>query len=184
MIRVASIAALNECGGDWDLFCSFINPDRAAIVVPKTVKWRARQIYRFHDIIEPDPVKIAPDSSHIENFIEIIRRTGDADSNVLLNCQLGRSRSVAAAAITFASFDRNEASSIPEKLLQLSARAWPNSLMLHLADSLLNLHGALEEAGRVTRAEVARRDPIWMEELAETNRAPEVIEAIEFGRRS
>ncbi len=176
-LRVCGLAELETVAGYWDLFASFADPGLTATTENTQISFARRAIFRFHDVIYEMPGRVQPSRSDIIRWIGYVRETSACSSaSILINCHLGLSRSVAAAAIVIGTIGNGDLRKVPETLFSLSPRPWPNSRMLAIADDLLNLKGKLSTAGFETRLETARRHPDWIEKLAATHRTPEVQE--------
>ncbi len=111
-----------------------------------------RLTLRFHDIIDPVPGHVMPDTAHIEQLLAFGRSLGGADEelsrHLLVHCHLGISRSTAAVATILAQRHAGEEAEVFETLLRVRPQAWPNSRMIELADDLLARGGRLVAALR------------------------------------
>jgi len=111
-----------------------------------------RLTLRFHDIIDPVPGHVMPDTAHIEQLLAFGRSLGGADEelsrHLLVHCHLGISRSTAAVATILAQRHAGEEAEVFETLLRVRPQAWPNSRMIELADDLLARRGRLVAALR------------------------------------
>jgi predicted protein tyrosine phosphatase len=123
-----------------------------------------RTTLHFHDIVEPAPDLILPESKHVEAILEF--GTGMAtdaslnrDPHLLVHCHMGVSRSTAAMAILMAHFNPSESEeAIFARLLAIRPQAWPNSRMIGFADDLLNRKGRLAASlGRLYARQLANR---------------------------
>lgn len=115
-----------------------------------------RTILRFHDeLVLRDKGTILPDVTHIRAIIDFgtvalnqmqalgVRETGPT----LIHCHSGISRSTAAIAILATRFVKpGQEKVIFEKLLSVRPQAWPNSLMLAIADNIANPLSELRSA--------------------------------------
>ncbi len=181
-MRVCGLSAIPRLSGRWHLFASFLDPGYPDPVIPDGVTFTDRAIFRFHDVIDSIPGFIEPSHGDVLRWIDRVNAMGLASQNSLLvNCHLGLSRSVAAAAIAYATITRGQnLANLPTLLATLSPRPWPNRRMLAFADDILNLNGKLLDVGLATRLRTARLYPEWIEKLAATRRAPEVAEVRAF----
>lgn len=124
----------------------------------------ARTSLRFHDEIEPGPNLILPQAGHIESILSVGRAMSDmiakgGEPHMLVHCQMGISRSTAATAIVLLSThpDENE-DAVFARLLEIRPNAWPNCLMIELADALLGRRGRFVEAvSRLYATQLAKR---------------------------
>jgi predicted protein tyrosine phosphatase len=119
----------------------------------------------FHDVIEPGPGLLLPNPEHVEAILkfghsmanEALKRE---DPHLLVHCHMGVSRSTAAMAILMAQSDKAESEEwIFSRLLELRPQAWPNSLMIELADEQLDRRGRLTYALADLYAEQLKRRP-------------------------
>jgi predicted protein tyrosine phosphatase len=98
-------------------------------------------LLRFHDEIDLLAGRILPDEAIIARLLEFGLRLSSAnalDTKLFVHCQSGVSRSTAAALILWAqAHPEIEASYLFEHLSRLRPAAWPNSLMLRIADAKL-----------------------------------------------
>lgn len=156
--------------------------DPAEPVPSALVAWpeEKRHLFRVDDIVRPLPGFILPDGAFVERLLgtlETIRR--ETPSRLLVHCHAGRSRSTATALMWLALAEPEaDAPALAERLLAVRSIAWPNSLMLRLADESLGAGGRLQEAGRLARRHTARREPDFCAWLSGTHRRDEVEEAL------
>jgi predicted protein tyrosine phosphatase len=176
-MRVCGLSTIPSVAGHWCLFASFLDPGYPNLEVHDGITFDRRAIFRFHDVIDRVPGCIEPSRDDVHRWIALVAAMPIANQkSVLVNCHLGLSRSVAAAAIAYAVAKSEDLSALPNLLASLSPRPWPNRRMLAFADDILHLGGSLSEAGLATRLQTARLCPEWVEQLASTHRAPEVDE--------
>ena len=106
----------------------------------------------MHDISEPLPGYIAPNQEHVERLIDFALDWGGSGPMVV-HCYAGISRSTAAAFISLCAINEE----VPEALIarhlrEASPTAYPNRLMVWLADQALEREGrmvaAIEAIGR------------------------------------
>lgn len=72
---------------------------------------------------------------------------GSDEAHLLVHCHMGISRSTAAMAILMAQSNSDESEEwVFSHLLSLRPQAWPNSLMVEFADTLLGRQGRLMAA--------------------------------------
>ena len=124
----------------------------------------ARTSLRFHDEIEPGLNRILPQANDIETILSLGRTMADdlkkgGKPHMLVHCQMGISRSTAATAILLSTIHRGkDEDDIFARLLELQPNAWPNCLMIELADDLLQRRGRFTAAaGRLYAAQLAKR---------------------------
>jgi predicted protein tyrosine phosphatase len=124
-----------------------------------------RTTLKFHDVIEPGPGLVLPRPEHVEAILKFGHAMAEEamarkDPHLLVHCHMGVSRSTAAMAILMAQPDQTENEEwIFSRLLELRPQAWPNSLMIELADEQLNRNGRLAYALGGLYAEQLRRRP-------------------------
>jgi predicted protein tyrosine phosphatase len=120
---------------------------------------------KFHDVIAAGPGLILPRSEHVEAILAFgdalaAEATSNKDPHLLVHCHMGVSRSTAAMAILMAQSGQAETEEwIFSRLLEMRPQAWPNSLMIELADDILNRKGRLTEALAGLYAEQLKRRP-------------------------
>jgi predicted protein tyrosine phosphatase len=99
-----------------------------------------------HDISEPVAGAVHPDATHVEAIIAFARGWA-GQGPMVVHCWAGISRSTAAAYTALCSINPHlREDLIAERLRQASPTAYPNRLMIHLADR------ALGRGGRMVRA--------------------------------
>lgn len=106
----------------------------------------------FNDITEPREGYIPPVAADILTIVKIAEHWHQKHP-LLIHCQMGISRSTAAAFITACSLlPKNDELRLALLLRKLSPSATPNKLMIALADNILNRDGrmikAIESIGR------------------------------------
>lgn len=153
---------------------SLLDPECPELAVFAEYAEHERVEFRFHDIIDPIPGQIMPDRdvvAAILDFGAVLATWTKADRpcRVLVHCHMGVSRSTAAM-VTLLSFlcpDRSEAE-VFEQLRRIRPQAWPNSVMIGHADTLLGREGRLLAAlSRHYARKIAEdsRYPRWMRQL-------------------
>jgi predicted protein tyrosine phosphatase len=100
----------------------------------------------MHDISEPLPDHTAPNEDHVARIIDFARRWA-GEGPMVVHCWAGISRSTAAAFMALCAINPDA----PEEAIALAMReasptAYPNRLLIRLADE------ALERKGRMVRA--------------------------------
>jgi predicted protein tyrosine phosphatase len=105
-----------------------------------------------HDIAEVLPGHVAPDEDHIAELIEFAFAWG-GEGPMVVHCWAGISRSTAAAFTALCAINPQvEEALIARRLREASPTAYPNRLMIRLADEALGRRGrmvrAVESIGR------------------------------------
>jgi predicted protein tyrosine phosphatase len=102
--------------------------------------------FHIHDISEPLPGYAAPGQEHIEQLIEFALDWGGRGP-IVVHCWAGISRSTAAAFTALCAINPDASEDlIAQRLRAASPTAYPNRLMIRLADA------ALARQGRMIRA--------------------------------
>jgi predicted protein tyrosine phosphatase len=143
---------------------SILDPDTPEPDVFGTYQPHHRTTLRFHDDIDPGTNLVLPQIEHIETILAVGRLLGDnagarGERHILVHCHMGISRSTAAMA-TLLAFEHPEEdeNTIFAQLLKLRPEAWPNCLMVALADDLLGRRGRLTAAlGRLYAVQLVNR---------------------------
>lgn len=158
---------------------SFLDPPEPEPACLSALPERQRHLFRVHDSILPLPGEITPDAPFVEKLIERLTLVAeDEPARLLIHCHAGRSRSTAAALIWLWQTRKLEPQDLQQELLSIRSIAWPNSLILRLADEQLGTGGVLSEAGRLVRRRTAESDPDFVTWLSHTHRRAEVEEAL------
>ena len=146
---------------------SILDPDVPEPDVFRTYQSHYRTTLRFHDDIDPAPNLILPQIEHIETILAFGRSLADdtragGERYALVHCHMGISRSTAAMVTLLALVHPDEfEDKLFHRLLQLRPQAWPNCLMIGLADDLLGRQGRLISAlGRFYAVQLANRPEI------------------------
>jgi predicted protein tyrosine phosphatase len=146
---------------------SILDPDTPDPDVFRTYQPHHRTTLRFHDDIDPAPNLILPQTEHIETILAFGHSLADntgagGERYVLVHCHMGISRSTAAMAMLLALVHPDEdEDKLFHRLLQLRPQAWPNCVMVELADALLGRRGRLISAlGRFYAVQLANRPEI------------------------
>jgi len=113
----------------------------------------------MNDICEPQPGLVLPHLSHVADLITFTR-DWDRQAPLLIHCWAGISRSTAAAFIALCALNREGSEvELAWALRQASPTAYPNRLLVALADEALRRNGrmimAIEDIGRGQIAEEA-----------------------------
>jgi predicted protein tyrosine phosphatase len=113
----------------------------------------------MNDICEPQPGLVLPCETHVSDLIGFAR-DWDRQAPLLIHCWAGISRSTAAAFISLCALNPEGTEvDLAWALRRASPTAYPNRLLVALADEALRRHGrmiaAVEEIGRGRLAEEA-----------------------------
>jgi predicted protein tyrosine phosphatase len=95
---------------------------------------------RFDDVIAPGGRYRAPTHTDIERLLRF-DRDHDIRDTLVIHCTAGISRSTAAFAILLAQRHPSTEAAIFAELRAIRPQAWPNSLMIALADDILGARG-------------------------------------------
>jgi predicted protein tyrosine phosphatase len=123
---------------------------------PATIKPDRHLRLVMHDIAEVMPDYTAPNVEHIERLIDFAQVWGGHDTMVV-HCWAGISRSTAAAFISLCTINPEAPEElIARRLREASPTAYPNRLMVRLADEALSRRGRMIDAiERIGRGEIA-----------------------------
>lgn len=135
---------------------------------------------RFHDIIQPEPGRVAPSREDVERLLKFGREVGDAPiSHLLIHCHAGVSRSTAAAALILAQArpDRS-AREVFEAVVRVRPRAWPNLRIVEFGDRILGRNGELVAAAALVYRDRLDRDPDIEDSMIGGGRLREVVAAL------
>jgi predicted protein tyrosine phosphatase len=139
-----------------------------------------RTILRFHDIINPIPGMVLPTPQDVESILRFgddVMTEGDdrAEGHLLVHCHMGVSRSTAAMLTLMAQSNPDESEDgLFARLAEIRPQAWPNSLMVDFADSLLARDGRLTDALRRHYGRQIRRMPNYVQVMRDLGRGREV----------
>lgn len=131
---------------------------------------------RFHDIIEPQPGLVAPEPRHIDTLLAFGRALRRGNSpHLLVHCHMGVSRSTAAMAALLAQANPEaDEKALMSHVAELRPQAWPNMLMITLADNQLGRGGRLLEALRPLYAHQIEHNPALADIMVQHGRRAEV----------
>jgi predicted protein tyrosine phosphatase len=134
---------------------------------------------RFHDIIEPQPGRLAPTREDVARLLAYGRELQvPPGSHLLVHCHAGVSRSTASAALILAQADPDRpAAEVLEAVSRIRPRAWPNLRILEFGDALLGRNGEIVAAAPAIYRRVLDRDPGFQEAMIDGGRGREVIAA-------
>jgi predicted protein tyrosine phosphatase len=166
---------------------SILDPECPDPNVLKTYRPHCRINLRFHDDIDSGPNVVLPKMVHIESILSLARSVSEdltmgGNPHVLIHCHMGISRSTAAMAILLSQIRQGQDENrVFAELLKLQPSAWPNCLMIELADKLLGRQGQFTTAlGKLYAIQLAKR-PELADHLRKHGRAREVDMAIQHG---
>ncbi|MGO8800061.1 MAG: tyrosine phosphatase family protein [Roseiarcus sp.] len=129
----------------------------------------------FHDAIEPAPDVVLPQIADVERILAFGRDNGDDLGHLLIHCHAGISRSTAAMLMILAqAFAEEDERAVVERLVQTRPQAWPNSLMVSIADDLLGRGGRLSAAASEVYAQRLAARPELAEVMRRLGRAREI----------
>jgi predicted protein tyrosine phosphatase len=133
--------------------------DETVIDTPASIGPERHLRLAMNDICEPQPGLVAPCESHVSDLINFAL-AWDRKAPLLIHCWAGISRSTAAAFITLCVLNPRACElEVARTLRRASPTAYPNRLLVALADEALSRSGrmmtAVEEIGRGKVAEEA-----------------------------
>jgi predicted protein tyrosine phosphatase len=134
---------------------------------------------RFHDVIDPRPEWLAPQSWDVELLLAFGRELAAApDRHLLIHCHAGISRSTAAATLILAQARPDRpADEALRAVVRMRPRAWPNLRMIELGDALLGRGGEIVAAAAAHYRRALDREPWLAEAMIDGGRGREVAEA-------
>jgi predicted protein tyrosine phosphatase len=126
--------------------------DEIVVETPRLIMPDRHIRFHIHDISEPLPGYTPPAMGHIEQLIEFAHDWG-GQGPIVVHCWAGISRSTAAAYTALCAINPEGAEQlIARRLREASPTAYPNRLMIRLADAALGrqgrMIGAIEGIGR------------------------------------
>jgi predicted protein tyrosine phosphatase len=133
--------------------------DETVIDTPASIGPERHLRLAMNDICEPQPGLVLPCESHVSNLIRFTLGW-DRKAPLLIHCWAGISRSTAAAFITLCALNPGASElEVARTLRRASPTAYPNRLLVALADEALSRNGrmmtAVEDIGRGRVAEEA-----------------------------
>lgn len=146
MIYVSSLGGLADVAASLEMFdlLTLLSPTSEFDEFKDLV--RARHLHlAFHDIVEPTPDLIPPDDDVMRAILEF-GRASVAERPLLIHCWAGISRSSAAAYVIACDRNSGHENAIAQELRRRSPLVTPNSLMVQIADLLLERKGRMVEA--------------------------------------
>ena len=126
--------------------------DEIVVETPRLITPERHIRFHIHDISEPIPGYVQPGAEHIDQLIAFARDWGGRGP-IVVHCWAGISRSTAAAYTALCAINPDASEElIAVRLRQASPTAYPNRLMIRLADAALDRQGrmvrAIESIGR------------------------------------
>jgi len=120
--------------------------DEIVVETPRLILPERHIRFHIHDISEPLPGYVQPGREHIDQLIEFALDWGGRGP-IVVHCWAGISRSTAAAYTALCAINPDAPEElIATRLREASPTAYPNRLMIRLADA------ALDRQGRMVRA--------------------------------
>jgi predicted protein tyrosine phosphatase len=136
-----------------------------------------RTLLRFHDAIEPAPQTVLPEPEHVQTILRFgtALASEPTEPHLLVHCHAGISRSTAAMAMLMAQrHPELDEDQLFAQIVEIRAKAWPNSRMIGFADHLLGRQGRLMSALGRHYAQQLVRYPHVAAYMRENARAREV----------
>jgi len=135
-----------------------------------------RECFYFDDVIAVRAGARAAERHDIERLLRFGETlTRDDVRHLLVHCHAGVSRSTAAAAILMAQHNPGRETEAFERIAEIRPRSWPNSLLVRMADDVLDRRGALTAALAEHHRRVAERYPDLAALIRLHGRAHEVL---------
>jgi predicted protein tyrosine phosphatase len=120
--------------------------DEFVVETPSLIKPDNHVRLHVDDISQPLPGYVAPSEQHVARLLDFAHAWG-GEGPMVIHCWAGISRSTAAAFITLCSLNPHAPEHLIAALLRkASPTAYPNRLMVRLADAALGRDGRLVEA--------------------------------------
>jgi predicted protein tyrosine phosphatase len=120
--------------------------DEITVETPALIRPELHVRLHVDDINQPLPGHVAPNVEHIDKLLEFALAWG-GQGPMVIHCWAGISRSTAAALISLAALNPETPEVlIAQRLREASPTAYPNRLMIRLADAALGRRGRILEA--------------------------------------
>ncbi len=120
--------------------------DEIMVETPALIRPELHVRLHVDDINQPLPGHVAPNAEHIDKLLEFALAWG-GQGPMVIHCWAGISRSTAAALISLAALNPETPEVlIAQRLREASPTAYPNRLMIRLADAALGRRGRILEA--------------------------------------
>lgn len=147
MIHVCSLAALPatvEALGASHILTVMANVGQ--VVRPASIVESNHLRIQMDDIIEPADGFTVPSHEHVEQALAFIRKW-DRSAPMVIHCYAGISRSTASAFMAACALNpHRDESAIARQIRAASPSAYPNRLIVTLADQVLGRHGRMVRA--------------------------------------
>ncbi|MBI3699311.1 MAG: protein tyrosine phosphatase [Afipia sp.] len=116
------------------------------VVRPASVRQENHMLISMDDITEPADGFVAPALNHVEEALAFVRKW-DRAAPLVIHCYAGISRSTASAFMTACALNPNrDELSIARQIRSASPTAYPNRLIVSLADRALGRDGRMLRA--------------------------------------
>jgi predicted protein tyrosine phosphatase len=120
--------------------------DEIAVETPALIKPELHVRLHVDDISQSIPGYVAPEERHVTKLIDFALAWG-GQGPMVIHCYAGISRSTAAALISLSALNPDAPEVlIAQRLRDASPTAYPNRLMIRLADAVLGRRGRMVEA--------------------------------------
>lgn len=169
-----------HCAGDVTHVLSLLDPGWPEPEALSIFDLNRRLRLHFHDVIEAQPGRIAPERWDVELLLAFARDLDAAEeTHLLIHCHAGVSRSTAAATLVLAQmWPKRRADDVLGEVVRLRPRAWPNLRILELGDALLGRDGEIVEAAHAHYRRAIEREPWLADAMIEGGRGREVTVAL------
>ena len=152
-------------------------PDLAAFGAYGNIR---RTSLQFHDEIDPMPGVVMPSPTHIEAILRFGQDMDEqaeegVDGHLLVHCHMGISRSTAAMVTLMAQAEPDDdEDALFERLRAVRLQAWPNSVMIAMADEMLGRSARLSSALRRHYAHQIAHQPDLVRMIESVGRRREI----------
>lgn len=124
---------------------SLLDPE-SMIDTPQGIACERHLRLGINDIAEPYEDLVVPETRHVAELLTFVRSWGQ-DAPLLIHCWAGISRSTAAAFIALCALNKNYPEDELARLVRRrGAHAYPNKLLVKLADDMLGRKGRMRAA--------------------------------------
>jgi predicted protein tyrosine phosphatase len=110
---------------------------------PPGIEFERHLRIEVHDISEPLDGHIAPTAEHVAEVVDFLRAWSHDDGALLVHCVAGISRSMAVALIGLVIKAGGRELEAAQLIREVAPHAWPNRLIVALADRILGAEGRL-----------------------------------------
>ncbi|MBS0295736.1 MAG: protein tyrosine phosphatase [Proteobacteria bacterium] len=142
--RILTLLNPRDCsvyGSDWTMVDAYVEALKAEDLSPE----EHLQI-GVYDITEPAEGQTVPDETHVRQVLDFARRW-DGEQTVLVHCFAGISRSTASAFILACEKNPHvEEREIAKRIRERSPTAFPNPLIVSIADEMMGRRGRMADA--------------------------------------